>query len=262
MPRRPRILSSTGIYHVMMRGINKGDLFADGRDREKFLEIIEVTSSLGEYDIYAYCLMKNHIHLLIKETGDPLDRTMKRIGVSYSQHFNKKYERVGHVFQDRFRSETVENERYLLGCIRYIHSNPIKAGIVKQPEYYRWSSYSDYVGKGKFTRGITNTSLILGIFSDNTEKAVQAFREFSMKEDGKDTFIDYNDEDGNVKKEALQKRISSITSMHGLSIEELAVCRDREKRDIILKELKSIKGVSIRQLAEIISIGKNIIYRE
>ncbi|MDD2491542.1 MAG: transposase [Lutispora sp.] len=261
MPRRPRILSSTGIYHVMMRGINKGDLFADDRDREKFLEIIEVTSSLGEYDIYAYCLMTNHIHLLIKETGDPIDRTMKRIGVSYSQHFNKRYERVGHVFQDRFRSETVENERYLLGCIRYIHNNPVKAGIIKQPEYYGWSSYSDYIGKGKFTRGITNTSLILGIFSDNAEKAVQAFREFSMKEDEKDIFIDYNDEDGNVKKEALQKRVNGIVSMHGLSIKELAECEDRLKRDRVLKELKSIKGASIRQLADILSIGKNIIYK-
>lgn len=261
MPRCSRILSSTGIYHVMMRGINRGDLFIDDRDREKFLEIIQNKGSLGEYDIYAYCLMTNHVHLLIKETGDTIDRTMKRIGISYSQCFNNRYERIGHVFQDRFRSETVENERYLLGCIRYIHNNPVKAGIVRYPEYYGWSSYGDYIGEEKFARGIANTSLVLGIFSDNAKKAVQAFKEFSNKEDEKDVFIDYNDEDENIKKEELYTRVSNIIKKHGLDLKGLRECNDKAKRDEVLKELKNINGVSLRGLAEILSISKNIIHK-
>lgn len=261
MPRRPRILSSTGIYHAMMRGINKGDLFKDDKDREKFLEIIEVTRSLGEYELYSYCLMTNHIHLLIKEKSDPINRIMKRIGVSYSQYFNKKYERVGHVFQDRYRSETIENEKYLLACVRYIHNNPVKAGIVEHPVHYRWSSYGDYIGEDKYALGITNTSMILNIFSHNPEKAIKAFKEFSNMKEENDDFMDYDDEDETTKKEVLEKRINSIVGLHGLTIKELSECKDRVKRDKILHELKSIKGVSIRQLSEILSINKNIIYK-
>lgn len=260
MPRHPRILSSTGIYHVMMRGINKEDLFIDDKDRERFLEIIQIAGSFGEYDIYAYCLMSNHVHLLLKETGDPIDRIMKRIGISYSQYFNNRYERIGHVFQDRYRSETVENERYLLGCIRYIHNNPVKAGMVRKPEHYAWSSYHDYVEGGKYARGIANTRFVLTIFSDDLKLAVQAFREFSEQEDEKHEFMDYDYADKNAEQEALYSRINSIIIKHGLSIEELAECKDRKKRDMILRELKSINGLSVRRLAEIVSIGRSIIY--
>ena len=96
---------------------------------------------------YAYCLMSNHMHLLIQERDEPLSDVIKRIGVSYAHYFNKKYERNGHLFQDRFRSEPVDSIEYFVVLLRYIHQNPLKAGIVERTEYYHWSSWKEYENK-------------------------------------------------------------------------------------------------------------------
>ena len=127
MPRQPRIQGNTGIYHAMVRGINKRDIFLDDFDRLRFIDTLRRMNTEGEYSLYGYCLMRNHVHLLIKEEADPLHRTMKRIGVSYSYYFNKKYKRVGHLFQGRFRSQIIETDSSILSCLRYIHNNPVKA---------------------------------------------------------------------------------------------------------------------------------------
>jgi len=126
----------------MLRGINRTEIFFDDEDRNRFIDTLQRMKEKGEYEIYAYCLMDNHVHLLIKEKREPINRAMKRIGVSYAYYFNKKYRRVGHLFQDRYRSEAVEKETYLLAAVRYIHNNPVIAGLVKRAGDYPWSSYS------------------------------------------------------------------------------------------------------------------------
>ena len=129
-------------------------------------------------DIYAYCLMDNHVHLLLHEEGTDIARLMKRINVSFVYYFNKKYKRVGHLFQDRFKSENVDSEDYLLAAVRYIHNNPVKAGIVNSPEKYLWSSYYDYINIKK--RNDVITDKILNIFSGNISVAVKQFIDFSI----------------------------------------------------------------------------------
>ena len=147
MPRKARIPSRTGIYHIILRGINRQQIFIDEEDNWFFLDILRKYKAVCEYKILAYCLMGNHIHLLLKEGIEGLEQMFKRIGAKYVYWYNTKYQRVGHLFQDRFKSEPVENDRYLCRVICYIHQNPVKAGICKAPELYPYSSMSEYLGK-------------------------------------------------------------------------------------------------------------------
>ena len=153
MARQIRKKSGTGIYHVMLRGINRQDIFEDNEDYLQMTSILRAQSE--RYDekgvrlppfctFYAYCLMSNHLHLLIQEREDNISDIVKRIGVTYAHYFNKKYERNGHLFQDRFRSEPVDDIEYFVTLLRYIHQNPLKAGIIENINDYPWSTWKDY----------------------------------------------------------------------------------------------------------------------
>ncbi|WP_347491613.1 transposase [Desulfoscipio sp. XC116] len=143
------------------------------------MDILQEKGREKEYSILAYCLMDNHVHLLIKEGTDQIDRAMKRIGVSYVYYFNKLYERICYLFQDRFRSEPINDERYLMAAVRYIHNNPVKVKMVKEPVGYRWSSYNEYVNKENIGAGLTSREFILKMFSKNLEEAIKQFVIFS-----------------------------------------------------------------------------------
>jgi len=127
MSTRPRLSSSLGIYHVVYRGINKQRIFEDNEDYEKFLSILRKYQPICGYKLIAYCLMSNHIHLLIKPGEVPLPRIFQRIIPSFVYWYNKKYQRVGSLFQARFKSRPVNNRSQLLIVTRYIHQNPVKA---------------------------------------------------------------------------------------------------------------------------------------
>ena len=145
MPRTARIKSASGIYHVIMRGINRQRIFEDEEDYRKYLWELNRFQKVCGYELYAWCLMPNHIHILIKEGNEPLEQVFRRIGASFIYWYNMKYERVGHLFQDRYKSEPVEDDAYLLTVVRYIHHNPVKAGLCRWPEDYRYSSYTGYL---------------------------------------------------------------------------------------------------------------------
>ncbi|MGN0494089.1 MAG: transposase [Acutalibacteraceae bacterium] len=143
MPRKARKKSETGIYHVIFRGINQQQIFEDSEDYGKFLKILKDCKAISEFKIFAYCLMGNHIHLLIQEDKEPIEQVMKRIATRFVYWYNIKYRRAGHLFQDRFKSEPVEDDAYFLTVIRYIHQNPIKAGISDNLDY-EYSSYNEF----------------------------------------------------------------------------------------------------------------------
>lgn len=153
MPRQSRKNSETGIYHVMLRGINRQNIFEDSDDYFKFIKLLH--QSVHPKDekglelpplclFYAYCLMPNHVHLLIRESQESIGSVIKRIAISYVSYFNRKYQRIGHLFQDRFRSEPVNDMEYFITLIRYIHQNPVAAGMVSNVEDYVWSSWVEY----------------------------------------------------------------------------------------------------------------------
>jgi len=161
MSRQPRVKSGSGFYHVMLRGVDYGDIFRDDNDREYLVNVLHCKKAKNEFILSAFCFMTNHAHFLIQEKEDDIATIMKRIGISYVGYFNKKYKRIGSLFQDRFKSEPVEDDAYLLAVMRYIHLNPVAANMVKSPEIYTWSSYNDYMTSQKWLR-VTDTEHIMG----------------------------------------------------------------------------------------------------
>lgn len=152
MPRQARTKSRSNIYHVMLRGVNKQVIFEEDEDRRVFLGLVRKCKEVSGFRLHAFCLMTNHVHLLIEPAGEPLDVIFKRVGSGYAFWYNKKYQRTGHLFQDRFRSENVETDQYYMVVLRYILQNPMKAGIETAPGTYRWSSYRAYEkGSGSIT---------------------------------------------------------------------------------------------------------------
>ncbi len=119
---------------------NKSDIFLDDQDNKRYLDILKEVNKEHNFLIYAYCLMKNHVHLLFNMKNESISIVMKKINYRYAIYFKLKYITTGHIFQNRFRSHCVENDEYFLTVIDYIHNNPVKAEFVKSPEHYKWSS--------------------------------------------------------------------------------------------------------------------------
>jgi REP-associated tyrosine transposase len=142
MPRQARIGLPDLVYHVTNRGNNRGRVFQEEEDFRKYLEILGRYKAKEGFRLYHWVLMDNHVHLLlgIPENG-LLAKVMHGINLSYTAWFNRKYRRVGHLWQGRFKSFPVENDAYLLACGRYIERNPLRAGMVENPGEYRWSSF-------------------------------------------------------------------------------------------------------------------------
>ena len=163
MPRAARKRSATDIYHVMLRGINRNQIFQDDEDYRRFLRTLSDCKQISGFRLYAWCLMPNHIHLLLHVQKEPLELIVKRIGSRFVWWYNMKYERVGHLFQDRYRSEPVEDDVYFLTVLRYIMQNPVKAGLADAPGGWPWSSYVHYNGGEDF---ITDATFADGFFPD------------------------------------------------------------------------------------------------
>jgi putative transposase len=154
----------------MVRGINRQDIFLDREDHVRYIDTLRVIKGRSGCLVHAYCLMKNHIHLLLRETNEPVGNVMKRIGSSYVRWYNQKYERVGHLFQDRFRSEPVEDDAYFLTVLRYIHQNPVRAGLVSDCAIYPWSSYCEYLTPADHgAAGLTDTNFVLELIGGPQE---------------------------------------------------------------------------------------------
>lgn len=254
MPRKPRQKSETGIYHVMVRGINQQDIFHDEDDFKRYLEILKKVSFESGVSISGYCLMTNHVHLLIREGDKDVSAFMKRLGISYAYWYNWKYERTGHVFQDRFKSEGIESNAYLLTVIRYIHQNPVKAAIVRNPEEYRWSSCAVYYKYDGQTMDCLDTKLILSILSEQEKEAIERFRKY-MEECNEDRCLDYceNRRVGDTEAYQIIKKI-----IKGRPVTVLQTM-DQEGRSKILNRLRNEYGLSLRQLSRITGLPFHIV---
>lgn len=149
MPRGPRLDSPGLLHHVRARGIERRRIFHSDGDRDDFLNRLESVCGKEAAFIYAWCLMPNHVHLAIQTGADPLSRVMQRLLTGYAVNFNKKHQRAGHLFENRYRSKVVEDEPYLLALVRYIHLNPIRAGLVSalgDLAEYPWCGHSALMG--------------------------------------------------------------------------------------------------------------------
>lgn len=163
MPRAPRYHVPGDLYHVISRGNHRETVFRDDRDFTHYLELMERYSQRYGVKIHAYALMRNHTHLLVQEGEQPLSRFMKGVQQSFAQFSNTRYRQSGHLFQGRYKAFRVEREEYLLGLVRYIQMNPVKAGVVQDPADYPWTSHRHYY-LGEHGYGL-ETSLIRGLMA-------------------------------------------------------------------------------------------------
>lgn len=170
MARPLRIEYPEAFYHVTSRGNERKDIFKSRKDREQFLLYLQ--SSVVRYGavIHAYCLMTNHFHLLVETPHGNLSEIMRHINGAYTTYFNVKRKRAGHLFQGRYKAIVVEADAYALELSRYIHLNPVRAGMVSSPQDHEWSSYRSYAGFATEPVWLTS-KLVLGHFETKTPKA-------------------------------------------------------------------------------------------
>lgn len=258
MARESREKSNSGIYHIMMRGTNRQEIFFDDLDNKHFLDRLNRCKEENYIDVYAWCLMGNHIHLLIKEGSENISKTMQRLGVSYARYYNWKYNAVGHVFQDRFRSENVETDGYLLTVVRYIHQNPVKAGLVKKVSEYKWSSCCGYYGNDKqsYLTEMLNIDFVLGILNDDREKAKKEFIIFN-EQVNQDNCLDQSKKGRLTDKEAL---VEILNVIKGYEIPEIKGL-PKPIRCTILRSIKKIEGITLRQAARILGISHVMLHK-
>ncbi len=146
MARKPRLEVEGGLYHVITRGVDRRDIFHSPEDHQKFLALLATQKEKLSFYLYAYCLMTNHIHLLIERLTDDIGRIMHRVLTGYTQYYNRKYRRSGHVLQGRHKAILCQSDPYLAELVRYIHLNPIRAKMVERVEEYPYSSHRAYMG--------------------------------------------------------------------------------------------------------------------
>ena len=263
MPRRPRVTSGTEIYHVMMRGINHQNIFEEPEDYYQFINILDRMRTLYDDDgnpcstnciYYAYCLMSNHFHLLIRERDEKVGNTIKRIAGAYVYYYNHKYLRDGHLFKERFKSEPVNDMAYFTTLLRYIHQNPVKAGVVEHVKDYEYSSWGEYDGTVEPVFQICNTRTVLNRIPF---KDLNDWVNDLLPDDA--NFLDNDLEQPRLRLSDDQawQQIIRITGVSNSS-EFQKLDRETQRQSFIqLKE----HGASVRQLQRLTGIDRGIIQR-
>ena len=243
MPRTERKKSKTSKYHVLIRGINKQRIFEEPEDYKRFLAIISDVKKLSGFKLYAYCLMGNHIHMLIEEGEEPISNVFRRIGSRYVFWYNWKYGRNGHLFQDRFRSEPVETDEYFITVLLYIYQNPVKAGICKRTIDYEWSSRSLSEKNGLIDEA--------ELYSITSKKDIEKLERIEIEGGILEPRIGRRQAISDEAAVEQMKRLSETKS----ATEFQSMGREDQIR--VFAELRK-HGVSIRQLARLSGLGKGV----
>ena len=269
MHQRIRKTGLSGYYHVIARGNGKQIIFEEEKDYRYFLRLLEKYSKETAIQICAYCLMENHVHILLCDTGKMCSLFMQKLEITYAWYYNHKYERSGHLFQGRYLREVVDQQEYLLGVFRYILKNPEKAGICKASEY-KWNSYYSYGKKDSFLY----TDLLEALIGDWEEYTTFICAEKEKGKAGKesredDSFVDKKEfleydrctnrhqDNSRHDDEWAKKLIQDIFCVRsGTEIRTM----EKTKRDAAIRELKK-RGLSFRQIERLTGVGLGIISR-
>ena len=253
MPRltRREAIASTNVYHIITRGINKQNIFFDEDDKNMFIETMSIYKRKYKFSLLAYALMDNHVHIVLKDDNSNISNIMHDICSRYAKNFNSKYERRGHLFQNRFKSLAVESQGYLMNLVRYVHKNPEKENIAKI-EDYKWSSYDEFLHGQK----IVDVDFVLHLFDDNRNEAIKKFIDFHKKIEK-----EFSDAEFECEKLTDEELIEHIKRIYGIknvqNIQKLANNLQAE----YIKKICKIKGTYIEQIARVLGINKRKIYR-
>jgi REP element-mobilizing transposase RayT len=285
MSRPLRIEYDGALYHITARGNEKNPIYRGERDYQKFLQILSDLPRRYGVIIHAYVLMENHYHFLIETPKANIAKAIHYLNTTYTGYFNMKYKRAGHLFQGRYRGLLIEKESYLHSVSRYIHLNPVQAGLVKKPEEYKWSSYPEYIGRTK-GGGLITCDWILGQFSGDRSVARRLYRRFvdegvaskvspfgSLKAGlilGDDNFIQDITKRLNLKKHreipeskrllrgvSLEDVMKAVTKRFGIDEEEIRATgrRDNLARKISLYLLRKRTDQSNEEIGKCFGIG-------
>ena len=251
LARTARIKTEAALYHLTLRGNGRQLLFEDDDDRKLFLGLVKTRMQAASVSVIAWCLMDNHVHLLVSDPSDHLADAMRSLGTSYAQHFNEKHGHVGHVFQGRYGSKPVLDERHLLEAVRYIHANPAEAGM-GAAESYCWSSYAEYAHAERASNHLCDTKLVLELLG-----SPQGFIEFSEQVPD----IPYETIGaGRIPDEAMTAVAQRIAETFGLpSIRDVS-SQSKDRRNKVLNAMRSAR-LSVRQIERLTGIGRATVYR-
>lgn len=263
MPRSVRNKAATGIYHVLMRGINRQVIFEDTEDYQYFMAVLERVGFQTDDEglrvgqnctYYAYCLMSNHFHLLIREREEKISLTLKRIANAYVYYYNRKYQRSGHLFKERFRSEPVDNLDYFKTLLRYIHQDPVRVGLVARAEDYPYSSWGEYSGKVFPLARLCHVEAVLRRVSfDEIQKMVCA--PLPEKTDILD--IDREVNRHQLSDEQVKQLLTQYSgAMNTSQFQQL----ERSRQVMAIRALRE-QGASIRQLERLTGLSRGLIFR-
>jgi len=274
MPRKPRIEFSGAFYHVIVRGNQKQIVFKNAADFQKYLLTLTVYKNRTGCRIYAYVLMNNHLHLLVETQDVPLSKVMQGVNQTYTMYFNRRYRTVGHLFQGRYKAILCDRDAYLIGLVKYIHRNPLRARIAERIDAYPWSSHQAYTGKNN-PLSLVDTDQVLRMFSENRTRARTKYREFMAEKDGyernevyaiidqrikgDDQFVDrvleQHDSEAKMtrqKKIPLEDIAKAVEDRYGVSLNDLrsasrtqTLARARKVLSVIARE----KGYKAKEIA-------------
>ncbi len=252
MTWKARQASETDIYHVIARGAGRRILFEDDIDRTFFLERLQNCREQHDATLFAWCLMDNHIHLLIKAKLDVLARLMQSLCTSYARFFNGRHGHVGPVFQGRFKSIPVENDAQFMETVRYIHLNPLSAGISRVDDY-EWSSFRSYLSEP------TDPDLQMTL---NTFGGERPFMESHHENSADQALLEFATYNGGL---AIKRHILSDSEaqtvacrFYGKNYADSITTASKEDRDKAIRKLRAA-GLSVRQLERLTGIGRGII---
>ena len=258
MPRQARVREENSTYHIIQRGNERKSIFASDIDKSKFLDILQKMKEKYNFLIYGYCILDNHVHLIINDNGNDISKLMKSVNISYAFYYNHVYDRCGHLFQDRFRSKLIMKDSYLLQVSKYIHNNPVKAGIVKKAEDYGWSSFNIYTEKIENTDGLVDVNKVLSILSTSRSQALRQYvkyvedeeKDFDVLDIAEDLITD-EQKSGNYisTKQQGQKKIEILLESRDLTFERLI--KDLKIRDELIRDLRKNSSLSLKQIGEL-----------
>lgn len=244
MPRSQRISIPSAFYHVMLRGNDSQNIFFNNQDRLKFCSLLKEGIEHYHHSIHGFCLMSNHVHLVIQLASIPISTIIQHLAASYARHINFHQDKKGHLFQGRFKSILIDEETYLNQLIRYVHLNPVRAGLVTWPENYQWSSHRTYLGL-KETSWISQAHILQNIHPD-ISTARKLFKEFVNIGIGVDVSLEFKEIINQGMKVGKKAPTENTLNKDSLVLQKISI------KDLIEATLKAT-GLS---LVELISTRK------
>lgn len=252
MPRKHRRTSSTGIYHIILRSINHRIIFEENSDYLKFLSTLSISKEKYGIDILAYCVMDTHVHFMLRSDLNNISLFFQSVGSKFVLWYNKKYERTGSLFQERYSSFVVETERYFLYTLVYIHNNPVKAGVCLAPSEYRWSSFNAYYGAHN---PLVNVTYAINLFG--SKEALHRFFAHNFNITNEISFPIFEKKRNFMTDEDALRIFKEVTGLPSVSA---TAALPKVTRNNNIRMLKK-KGLTVKQISRVMAVSTTTVKR-